>query len=98
MSGVFRNIDPHPLTARRVSSLYPPPLVRGRTHSLGSEDAGHFSVLYICKYFVLSPLCFFFFRVLFSFWGSFCILRGGGGGGGGGEPITTTARMCGLLY
>jgi hypothetical protein len=29
MSGVFQNIDPHPLTARRVCTVYPPPLVRG---------------------------------------------------------------------
>jgi len=30
----------------------PPPLLRGGTHSLGSEDARHCSVLYKCKYFV----------------------------------------------
>ncbi len=65
MSGVFQNIEnidhPH-LTARRLCT--PPPLVRGRTHSLGGEggggvnileDARHCSVLYICKYFVGSP-------------------------------------------
>jgi hypothetical protein len=31
MSGVFRNIDPHPLTARRVCT--PPPLERGGGHT-----------------------------------------------------------------
>jgi hypothetical protein len=61
MSGVFRNIDPHPLTARRV---VPPSLVRGEdTLARGrggggggvnsSEDARHCSVLNICKYFVV---------------------------------------------
>jgi hypothetical protein len=29
MSGVFQNIDPHPLTAWRVCTPPPPPLVRG---------------------------------------------------------------------
>jgi hypothetical protein len=65
MSGFFRNIDPPP--PQRPASVYPPPpLVRGRTHSLGgegvggqySEDARHCSVLYICKYFVvMSYVC-----------------------------------------
>ncbi len=59
MSGVFQNIDPHP--PHRPASVYPPPLVRGRPHSLGGiggwgsivlEDARHSSVFYICKYFV----------------------------------------------
>ncbi len=36
MSGVFQNIYPHPLTAHSP----PPPLVRGRTHSLGGEGVG----------------------------------------------------------
>ncbi len=31
-------LTPHPLTARRVGN--PPPLVRGRTHSLGGEGVG----------------------------------------------------------
>jgi hypothetical protein len=53
MSGIFQNIDPHPLTAKRVctSRLW----CGGRTHSLGVnilEDARHCSVLYTCKYFV----------------------------------------------
>jgi hypothetical protein len=60
MSGVFQNIDPPPLTARRVCT--PPRLLcGGRTHSLGGEggggvnileDARHSYVLYVCKYFV----------------------------------------------
>jgi hypothetical protein len=52
MSGVFRNIDPHPLTARRVC----PPPAFGEERGWGvnsSEDARHCSVLYISKYFVL---------------------------------------------
>ncbi len=59
MSGVFRTIDP--LTARRVCT--PPPLVR-REDTLAivqsgwgvnsTEDARHCSVLYICKYFVVT--------------------------------------------
>ncbi len=36
MSLVFQNIDP----PRRPASVYPPPLVRGRTHSLGGERGG----------------------------------------------------------
>jgi hypothetical protein len=67
MSAVFQNIDPHPLTARRVCTS--PPLVPGggghtRWVEMGwgvnsSEDARHSSVrysLYICKYFVQSPI------------------------------------------
>jgi hypothetical protein len=59
MSVFFRNIDPHPLTARRVCTP-PPPLVRGEDTLAGrrggvgsiisSEDARHCSVLYLCKY------------------------------------------------
>jgi hypothetical protein len=55
MSGVFRNIDPHPLTAWRVCT--PTDLVRGEDTLAGwrggggsivsSEDARHYSVLYI---------------------------------------------------
>jgi hypothetical protein len=62
MSGVFQNIDPRPLTDRRVCT--PPPLVRGKDTLAGwrggawgvniLEDARHCSVLYICKYFVHS--------------------------------------------
>jgi hypothetical protein len=65
MSGVCQNIDtppPHPL-----ASVYPPPppLVRGRTHSLGEEGVGgHYFgrrptlfcslySTYTCKYFVV---------------------------------------------
>jgi hypothetical protein len=33
---VFQKLAPHPLTARRVCT--PPPLVRGRTHSLGGGE------------------------------------------------------------
>jgi hypothetical protein len=55
-------LTPHPLPP--PASVYPLPLVRGRTYSLGgegvgvnsSEDARHWSVLYICKYFVLLAL------------------------------------------
>ncbi len=59
MSGVFRTIDPPP--PHRPASVYPPSLVRGGGHIRwvergwgvnSSEDAGHCSVLYICKYFV----------------------------------------------
>jgi hypothetical protein len=68
MSGVFRNIDPHPLTPRRVSTPPPPRLwCGGRTHSLvergwGSivrkmPDTALYSVYIICKYFVFSPIC-----------------------------------------
>jgi hypothetical protein len=35
MSGVFQNIDPSP-----PGECVPPPLVRGRTHSLGGEGGG----------------------------------------------------------
>jgi hypothetical protein len=38
MSGVFRVIDPHPLTARRVCT--PPALVRGEDTLLGGEGVG----------------------------------------------------------
>jgi hypothetical protein len=47
MSGVFLNLDPHPLTARRVCT--PSPLVPG-------EDARHYSVLYIRQNFVLRDI------------------------------------------
>jgi hypothetical protein len=54
MAGVFQNIAPIPLTARRV---YLPPLVRGEdTLARGFnifEDVRHSSVLYVCKYFVV---------------------------------------------
>jgi hypothetical protein len=58
---VFRNIDPPP--PHRPASVYPPPpafgaggedtcwVERGRAVN-SSEDAMHYSVLYICKYFV----------------------------------------------
>jgi hypothetical protein len=66
MSGVFQNIDPPPLTARRV--LAPPPLppsVRVEDILAGwrgdggvnifniLKDARDSSVLYICDYFVV---------------------------------------------
>jgi hypothetical protein len=63
MSGVFQNIDPHPLTARRV--CIPPPLVLGEDTLAGwrggcginiLEDARHCSVLYICNYFVMETV------------------------------------------
>jgi hypothetical protein len=59
MSGVFRTIDPPPLTARRVCP--PPAFGAGGGQSrwvergwgvISSEDVRHCSVLYICKYFV----------------------------------------------
>jgi hypothetical protein len=59
MAGVFQNIDPPPLTARRV--CIPCRWCGGRTHSLGGEggwgvnileDVRHSSVLYVCKYLV----------------------------------------------
>ncbi len=62
MSGVFQNIDPHPLTARRVCTL--PALCGGMTHSLGGEVVGgHYfgrrqtqlCTLHVCKYSVLHP-------------------------------------------
>ncbi len=66
MSGVFHNMTPTPLTA---GECVPPRLLcGGRTHSLGGEggwgvnileDARHSSVLYICKYFVITD----FFRI-----------------------------------
>jgi hypothetical protein len=71
-------LTPHPLTARRVCTPPPPPLVRGKDTLSGwrgvgvnsSDEARHCSVLYICKYFVAMAsktilLCY----------------RGGGGGG-----------------
>jgi hypothetical protein len=62
MSGVFQNIDPHPLTARRVCAS--PPLVRGEDTLAGRrggwgvnnlEDARHCSVYSTLN---LSPCCF----------------------------------------
>jgi hypothetical protein len=58
----FKILTPHPLTARRVCT--PRLLCGGRTHSLGGEGVGvnilekarHCSVLYVCKYFVLTPV------------------------------------------
>ncbi len=38
MSGVFRNIDPHPLTAQRVYT--PPPLVGGEDTLAGESGGG----------------------------------------------------------
>ncbi len=61
-SKILKIIDPPP--PHCPASVYPPPLVRGRTHSLGGEggrgvnifeDARHCSVVYIRKYFVGSP-------------------------------------------
>jgi hypothetical protein len=59
MSGVLRNIDPPPaITARRVCT---PAFSAGGGHNRWvergwgvniSEDARHYSVHYICKYFV----------------------------------------------
>jgi hypothetical protein len=60
MSGVFRNIAPPPLTARRVCAF--PVFGAGRGHTRwvervnSSEDARHCSVLYICQYFVYTPI------------------------------------------
>jgi hypothetical protein len=60
MSGVFRTIDPHPLTARRVCTVSPAFgaggghtrwVERGRGVK-SSEDARQCFVLYVCKYFV----------------------------------------------
>ncbi len=65
MSGVFRNIDPPP--PQRPANVYPPRLwCGGRTHLLvergwginNSEDARHYSVLCLCKYFVVYSICF----------------------------------------
>jgi hypothetical protein len=62
MSDVFQNIDPPPPSP--PGEYVPPPLVRGEDTLAGwrgewwvniLEDAGHSSVLYICKYFVLQP-------------------------------------------
>jgi hypothetical protein len=39
MSGVFQNVNPHPLTARRVYIYIPPPLVRGED-TLARERGG----------------------------------------------------------
>ncbi len=68
MSGVFRNIDPHPLTAWLV--CVPPARLwcGGRTHSLGEEgvggnsleDARHCSALCTCKYSVVCVLTLLF--------------------------------------
>jgi hypothetical protein len=59
MSGIFRNID------RPASVSSPPAFGAGGGHTRwvergwggnSSEDAKHCSVLYICKYFVISPI------------------------------------------
>jgi hypothetical protein len=39
MAGVFQNIDPPP-PSPPGECVYPPPLVRGRTHSLVGEGGG----------------------------------------------------------
>jgi hypothetical protein len=58
-----KNIEPHPLTARRVCT--PSPFGAGGGHTRwvergwgvnSSEDARHCSVLHLCKYFVAGPL------------------------------------------
>jgi hypothetical protein len=63
MSGVFRNIDPSP--PHRPASVYPHAfgagggLTRWVERGWGvnsSEDARHCSVLYICKYFVITTM------------------------------------------
>ncbi len=46
MSGVFQNIDPHPLTARRVCT--PPPLVRGED-TLARGRGGGGSIVLVRK-------------------------------------------------
>ncbi len=60
MSNVFQNIDPQ--TPSPHGECVPPPLVRGEDTLAGwregwgvniLEDAGHSSVLYVCKYFVV---------------------------------------------
>ncbi len=62
MSGVCRNIDP-PTPSPPGECVLPPPLVLGENTLAGgrggwgvnsSEDAIHCSVLYICKYFVIT--------------------------------------------
>jgi hypothetical protein len=65
MSGVFQNIDPPPPPSSPAGEcvVYPLPLVRGEDTLAGRrggwgvnilEDARHSSVLYICKYFVVT--------------------------------------------
>jgi hypothetical protein len=49
MSGVYQNVDPHPLTAREDTLAG----WRGGGGVNILEVARHCSVLYICKYFVL---------------------------------------------
>jgi hypothetical protein len=74
MSGVFRNID-HQAPHRPASVYPPPPLVRGEDTLAGwrgggvvnsSEDARHCSVLYICKYSVVSNLYSQIYRFKFN--------------------------------
>jgi hypothetical protein len=67
MSGVFRIIDPHPLTAFGAGGGHTRWVERGcRWGVNSSEDAKHCSVLYyICKYFVPpSVLIFSTFNLL----------------------------------
>ena len=63
MSGVFQNIDPPP--PHRPASVYPPAFGAGGGHTRWVErgvgvnileKARHCSVLYKCKYFVLTPV------------------------------------------
>jgi hypothetical protein len=57
LSGVFRNIDPPP--PDRPASVWGEDTLAGVERGWGvnsSEDARHCSVLYICKYFVVSAL------------------------------------------
>jgi hypothetical protein len=66
MSGVFQNIDlPPPHRPASVYSVHHPAFGAGGGHTRwvergwgvnSSEDARHCSVLYICKYFVSTPL------------------------------------------
>jgi hypothetical protein len=64
MSGVFPNIDPHPLTALRVSPTFGARGGHTRWVERGwgvnifniFEDARHCSVLYIHKYFVVQTI------------------------------------------
>ncbi len=60
---VFQNIDPPPPSP--PGECVPPPLLRGEDLLVGwrvgwgvniLEDAGHSSVLYICKYFVVTVI------------------------------------------